>query len=561
MERRARTSQDNNAVSNENESSGMNTLLIGIDAGSLSVFDDLDEKEEIPTIHRLCSDGVSAPLESQIPPWTPSAWPSMYTGVNPGKHGAFGFVGYDGYDWHVTSSDDVGEHTVWSLLDQHGYSSVVVNAPITHPPEEFDGALLPGFIGPEDPQCHPEGLLDDVRDEIGDYRVYPSYSRDDDTIPESEKIEEYQRLIRMRGDAFRYLADEYEPDFGFVQFQKTDTVFHEFFGDEEKVRTVYETADEQIAAILEEFDPDHVFVASDHGMGEYDGYEFRVNEFLRDQGYLETMTGGKGMPSWTPMRRKLREGEECDTWEPGTVERAAATVADRCGITAHRVRMILERVGLAGVAMKYAPGGVARTANEQVDFESSKAYVRARTELGIRINLEGRDPEGVVPEEEYEQLREEIIRELEGVETPDGEPVFETVAPRERYFHGDYADEAVDIIMIPDEFDHAISEQLGDEYFGPAEPWNHKLDGVFAAMGEGVDEDADLERAHLFDVAPTIMASFGIPYSDRMDGSVIPVVDAVDSTSYPEYDENGTRGRPEADDEVTDRLADLGYMN
>ncbi|WP_407075636.1 alkaline phosphatase family protein [Natronococcus wangiae] len=538
----------------------MNTLLIGIDAGSLSVFDDLDEGE-IPTIHRLCSDGVSAPLESQIPPWTPSAWPSLYTGVNPGKHGAFGFVGYDGYDWHVTSSDDVDEHTVWSLLDRHGYSSVVVNAPITHPPEEFDGALLPGFIGPENPGCHPEGLLEEVREEIGDYRVYPSYSRDDDTIPASEKMEEYRRLIRMRGDAFRYLADEYEPDFGFVQFQKTDTVFHEFFGDEEKVKTVYETTDEQIAAILEEFDPNHVFVVSDHGMGEYDGYEFRVNEFLRDRGYLETTTGGKGMPSWTPMRRKLREGEDCDTWEPGTIERAAATVADRCGITAHRVRMILERVGLAGVALKYAPGGVARTANEQVDFERSQAYVRARTELGVRINLEGRDPRGVVPQDEYEELREEIIRELEGVETPEGEPVFETVAPRERYFHGDHADEAVDIVMIPTDFDHAISEQLGDEYFGPAEPWNHKLDGVFAAMGEGIDEGADLERTHLFDVAPTIMASFGVPYSDRMDGSVIPVVDSVDSTAYPKYEESDEQARPGADDEVTDRLADLGYMN
>jgi predicted AlkP superfamily phosphohydrolase/phosphomutase len=561
MERREQTSQHDGTVSSTEESSGMNTLLIGIDAGSLSVFDGLDETETIPTIHRLCSEGVSAPLESQIPPWTPSAWPSIYTGVNPGKHGAFGFVGYDGYDWHVTSSEDVNEHAVWSLLDSHGYSSVVVNAPITHPPEEFDGALLPGFIGPEDPDCHPEGLLEEVREAIGDYRVYPSYARDDDTLPDSEKMTEYQNLIRMRGAAFRYLAREYEPDFGFVQFQKTDTVFHEFFGDEEKVRTVYETTDQQIAAILEEFDPEHVFVASDHGMGEYDGYEFRVNEFLKDRGYLETATGGKGMPSWTPMRRKLREGEESDTWEPSTVERAAATVADRFGITAHSIRLALERVGLAGVAMKLAPSGVARTANEQVDFENSRAYVRARTELGVRINLEGRDPEGVVSQEEYEELREELIRELEGVETPDGEPIFETVAPRERYFHGDYADDAVDVVTIPSEFDHAISEHLVGEYFGPAEPWNHKLDGVFAAMGEGVDEDADIDGAHLFDVAPTIMASFGLPYSDRMDGSVVPVVESAGSTDYPAYDERGEQDRPEADDEVTDRLADLGYMN
>jgi predicted AlkP superfamily phosphohydrolase/phosphomutase len=560
MEGREPMSRNDGAVSDKENESGMNTLLIGIDAGSLSVFDSLDETSEIPTLHRLCSDGVSGPLESQIPPWTPSAWPSIYTGANPGKHGAFGFVGYDGYDWHVTSSDDVNEHTVWSLLDRHGYSSVVVNAPITHPPEEFNGALLPGFIGPENPACHPEGLLDDVHAEIGDYRIYPSYSRGDDTVPDHEKMEEYKRLIRMRGDAFRYLAREYEPDFGFVQFQKTDTVFHEFFGDEEKVRTVYKTTDEQITAILEEFDPDHVFIASDHGMGEYDGYEFRVNEFLKDEGYLETTTSGKGMPSWTPMRRKLREGEESDTWEPSFTERAAAVVADRFGITARDVGATLERLGLAETVKKFAPGGVARTANEQVDFEASRAYVRARTELGVRINLEGRDPEGVVSQDEYEELREELIRELEAVETPDGEPIFETVAPRKRYFHGDYADDAVDIVTVPNEFNHAISEQVGEEYFGPAEPWNHKLDGVFAAIGEGVDDETELEGAHLFDVAPTIMASFGLPYSDRMDGSVIPVVDDAGSTAYPAYNEDAGE-RSDAGEEVTDRLADLGYMN
>ncbi|WP_246999686.1 alkaline phosphatase family protein [Halosolutus gelatinilyticus] len=547
--------------STANETTSVETLLIGIDAGCLPVFERLFEADRIPTIERLCSEGVTAPLESQIPPWTPSAWPSIYTGVNPGKHGAIGFVGYDGYDWHVTSNEDVHEHPLWTLLDRHDRSSVVVNAPVTHPPDEFDGAVIPGFLGPEDPLCHPEGLLDEVRDAIGDYRVYPRYTRDDDSLSDAEKLAEYRRLIRMRGEAFRYLVGEFDPDFGFVQFQKTDTVFHEFDGDEGAVELVYEETDDQIAAILEACDPDRVFLVSDHGMGPYEGYEFRINEFLRDEGYLETTIGGKGMPSWTPMRRRLREGEECDTWEPGTVARAAS-VAAQFGVTASRIRTALERVGLADVARAYAPGGVSRTANEQVDFERSKAYVRARTELGVRINLQGRDPDGVVPPDEYEQLREELIRALQGVETPDGEPFFETVAPRERYFHGDRSDHTVDIVTIPKDFDHALTEQVGPsdgDYFGPAEPWNHKLDGVFVATGEGIDEDAAIDRTHIFDVAPTIMAAMGVPYSDRMDGSVVPVVDSVGSTSYPAYDQDGDE-RPEAGEGVTERLADLGYM-
>ncbi|MEY7851012.1 alkaline phosphatase family protein [Natrarchaeobius sp. A-rgal3] len=540
----------------------LETLLVGIDAGCLPVFERLFEADRIPTIERLCTEGVVAPLESQIPPWTPSAWPSIYTGVNPGKHGAIGFVGYDGYDWHVTSNDDVHEHPLWTLLDRQGHSSVVVNAPVTHPPDEFDGAVIPGFLGPEDPPCHPDGLLDDVRDAIGEYRVYPNYTRDDDSLSDDAKLKEYRNLIRMRGAAFRYLVDEFDPDFGFVQFQKTDTVFHEFDGDEDSVDRVYEATDEQIAQLLEVCDPDRVFLVSDHGMGTYDGYEFRINEYLNDEGYLETTTGGKGMPSWTPMRRRLREGEECDTWEPGVAARTAS-IAARFGVTATRLRRALERVGLADVVIEHAPGGVSRTANEQVDFAGSKAYVRARTELGVRINLADRDPAGVVPSDEYEQLREELIRTLQTVETPEGKPFFETVAPREQYFHGEYDEETVDIVTIPAEFEHMVTEEIGhrsDGYFDAAEPWNHKLEGIFAATGEGIDDTLSIDRAHIFDVAPTVMASMGAPYSDRMDGNVLGIVDSVEPTTYPPYDgEDDERSTP--DEDVTDRLADLGYMN
>ncbi|MFC6993520.1 alkaline phosphatase family protein [Haladaptatus sp. GCM10025707] len=539
----------------------VDVLLIGIDAGCLPVFERLYEDDVIPNIQSICEEGAAAPLESQIPPWTPSAWPSMYTGVNPGKHGVCGFVTYDGYDFRVVSGTDVEELSLWSLLDQHEKSSVVVNVPVTHPPEEFDGALIPGFIGPENPKCHPEGLLDEVRDAIGEYKVYPSYARDDSTFSDAQKMEEYTSLVRMRGEAFRYLADKHEPDFGFVQFQKPDTVFHEFEGDWDKVRTVYEETDRQIGKVLEACEPNTVFIASDHGMGPYDKYEFRVNEFLRDEGYVKSRKGGKGMPSWNPIQEELRSGKDTRTWEPNTLERAAATVA-RFGLTASKIRAGLEKVGLAEIAKQYAPKNVARTANEQVDFPKSTAYMRARTELGVRINLEGRDPAGVVPQENYDEVREELIEKLSAVRTPDDEPVFGEVAPREKYFHGKNADNAPDIVTIPNDMGHFLSAQLLGDYFAPpTEPWNHKMDGIVAAKGAGIDVDAMPARAHLFDVAPTIMSALGVPYSDRMDGTVIPVVPDVGSETYPEYDEQAEAAVSDQEEaDVEERLADLGYM-
>ncbi len=36
-------------------------------------------------------EGVETELESTFPPWTGSAWPSIYTGVDPAHHGVYSF--------------------------------------------------------------------------------------------------------------------------------------------------------------------------------------------------------------------------------------------------------------------------------------------------------------------------------------------------------------------------------------------------------------------------------------------------------------------------------------
>lgn len=540
----------------DRRTASVDTLLVGIDAACLPVLEPLFEADAVPTLQSIFDSGVNGPLESQIPPWTASAWPSMYTGTNPGKHGVFGFLSFDGYEWDVVNATHMRERTIWELLDQHGLSSVVVNAPVTHPPRGFKGALLPGYVAPEDPNCHPAGLLDDVREEIGEYRVYARKHQMDD----EEHVDEYQKLTRMRGAAFRYLVDRFDPDFGFVQFQQTDTVFHEFPGDRTKVRKVYEAVDEQLEQILAQCDPDTVIVASDHGMGRYEGSEFRANEFLRKRGYVTTTRGGEnGMPSWSAIwENELSEGQPSGTRESGLLERMMALAA-RFGVTSQRMASVLETVGLAEVALRYVPRNAVRAATEQVDFANSAAYVRSRIELGVRINLQGREPDGVVPPAEYESVRESIIDELRAVTTPDGEPLFEDVAPREQYFYGSEVENAVDIVTVPTDFDHFLSASLLDEEFGePTEPWNHKRHGVLAATGVGVDSDAQLADAHLFDVAPTVLATLGVPRSEQMDGSVLPIVDDAGVLAYPEFDpcEEITTN----DSDVESRLADLGYL-
>jgi len=154
-------------------------------------------------------------------------------------------------------------------------------------------------------------------------------------------------------------------------------------------------------------------------------------------------------------------------------------------------------------------------------------------------------------------VRADLVDALSAVRTPDGEPVFESVRRREEVFDGPYVEDAPDVVVVPDEFDQYLSASLRDEQFGPpAEPWNHKRHGVVAAAGD-VDDEASLTGAHLFDIAPTVLATFGLPASDRMDGLPLPVVDRVGAEAYPEYEGETTATDDEA---VEARLEDLGYL-
>src|SRR6056297_2465358 len=343
---------------------GLRTLLIGLDGVCLPVLEPLIDEGAVPNIAALCDESAVAPLESQLPPWTPSAWPSLYTGKNPGKHGVYDFLTFDGYDWDVVNRSTVKARTVWELLSMHGYESVVVNAPVTHPPRAFDGALVPGYMAPEAPDCHPSGTLAELREELGDYKLYADNSRSESTT--AERIDTYRELVGMRGAAFRYLLADRDPDFGFLQFQQTDTVFHEYPDDREAVRAVYEAVDRELGAVFEACDPDLTLLVSDHGLGPMNGREFRCNEFLRDRGAVVATAGDGGMPSWasladTELRSDDGASQPDQSLTERTIERAASV-----GLTSQRIAAVLDLLGLRQQVVDLVPADVIRAGTEHV---------------------------------------------------------------------------------------------------------------------------------------------------------------------------------------------------
>jgi len=535
----------------------MRTLVLGLDGACLPVLERVFQRDGAPGLETLVGRGYAGELQSGIPPWTPSAWPTLFTGTNPGRHGVYGFLEFDGYDWGVADRSSVQEYALWEILDDHDYTSVVVNVPMTHPPREIDGAVVPGYIGPDDPECVPADALEAVRAELGEYSIYPPKG---DHVTREEHVAACRDLARSRGVAFRTLADRFDPEFGFLQFQVTDTVFHEHPSEWDAVTSIYEAVDEQITAVLEACQPRNVLVVSDHGMGEYTGVEFRINDFLRDRGYIETRRDGEGMPSFDAIERNELRTDDGGGADTGVLTRLARTAA-RFGVTSQRLQRVLSPLGLDEWVAAQVPTDAVRAATERVDFANSTAYCRSRIELGVRINLEGREPAGVVPRSDYERVRETLVQELRAVRTPDGEPVFELVAPREEVFGGPRLTDAPDVVTIPAEFDHFLSGTLHGEQFGsPSEPWNHKRDGLLVAVGDDLATDAmsGAERAHILDVAPTVLGTFDITPTDRMDGRALGLVEARASEPYQQFEpaeSDSTRGET-----VEQHLSHLGYL-
>ena len=95
------------------ENPNRRTLVIGFDALDFRYLDAFTDS--LPNFSALRSRGVEAPLTSTFPPWTGSAWPSMYTGTDPSHHGVYDFFRFsDGPEnASLVSRKDVDTPAIW----------------------------------------------------------------------------------------------------------------------------------------------------------------------------------------------------------------------------------------------------------------------------------------------------------------------------------------------------------------------------------------------------------------------------------------------------------------
>jgi len=492
------------------------TLLIGLDGATWDVIDPLLARGELPHLAALARRGVRARLRSTLPPITAAAWPSIITGLNPGRHGIYRFEVLDHgadatQDARPVSSDTIAGRTLFDYLGQQGARVLGVGIPMCYPVWPVNGRLLAGYPNPDPKRffAYPPEWAEELERDLKRRGVA---DRDEVQRPDPR-----QRLARAEGrltQVAAYVTDllrREQFDFTMLVASVTDEFQHRYWHlrrggarPDDPIDGVYRLADRVIGQLLEAADEDWIVgVVSDHGGGARPERLFVVNAWLRDQGFLaESRTARAGLKR--RLARLLRRGA-------------------RLPIKALFWKL-LPREARAGLRKMDATAA-------QPDWSRTRAsFVKLQHPVGgINVNLRGRQPQGIVePGAEYEQVREAIIAALRQVTDPhSGARVVEQVWKREEVYAGPHLASAPDIVFKTVE-QYAPQGGLGlawqdaETVLHSEITGEHRMDGVLLLAGNGVFRRGSvIEGAQVADVAPTLLYAMGAPVPADVDGRVL----------------------------------------
>lgn len=551
-------------------------FVLGIDGATFDIINPLIKKGKLPNLARMVQTKAYGDLTSTIPPNSSVAWTSFATGKNPGKHGIYYFreKKAGSYERPFISSRSIKSKTLWQILSEQEKKVGVINVPIAYPPDIVNGYLISGLLAPNRKSIftYPPHLHFELLEELGDYPL--------DNEAEimyrlsGDELAAFQHLIYSNKkvmEATFSLMGKFEWDFFIVVLTIADKVQHigwkymmpEFRKQnpelckkfESMIEVSYRIVDEQLGNLQSRLDNDTILmIMSDHGFGPI-SYQFYVNRWLNKLGLLKLKT-------YSTMKYKLRKYSKI------FLRRFLTGLGKKAGIAEIMKKIVALPIMDMNSEISYT----------LVDWSRTRAYSSwTNGEEIVMINLKGREPKGIVnPGDEYEELRDFIIKKLGEIRGDNGERIVDRAYKREELYSGPYVHLAPDIQFTPVDMSlQPRGEIVGKEIlvrphdFSPA---LHRMNGILLMEGEGIKENFRIEGAHIFDLAPTILYLMGLPIPNDMDGEVITSCIKDDflkanTIAHFEYQSSTSGGIEEyraytdqEEEELKEALKGLGYI-
>lgn len=269
-------------------------VVIGIDGVPCTLLREFINKGIMPNLEKLTQNGTLTDMTASIPEVSSTSWSTFMTGVNPGRHGIYGFTELQrgAYKWKFPNSQDIKSKTLWEIAGENKKRSIVLNVPSTYPAKALNGVLTAGFVAIDLKKAtYPESAYH--------YLKGIEYQMDVDTQKARESLEaltgEIKRTFDIRKRAFSHFYDKEEWELFIGVITETDRLHHYLWNaleDENHPQheffiNFYKDLDGFIGDIYNKTGNDIPFIIlSDHGFTTIKK-EIYLNAWLKAQGYLK----------------------------------------------------------------------------------------------------------------------------------------------------------------------------------------------------------------------------------------------------------------------------------
>lgn len=492
------------------------TIVLGLDGIDYDILTKALESRDLPNFERLRNEGSIGVLESIDPPITIPAWQAMFSGKNPGKLGIFHPYRLDKEKGEFVFEDI--EKNYGQMIWDTGIETGIGFLPAFSPPYEINGTFIEGCPpSSENPQVFPEERKKDLftEEDIENLEASPQ-----------DKMEEAWLEFEARKNVIHRMLKNYEQELFIGVYKPTDTVAHHRES-EEDFYDCYQKIDEELGYFLDYVDGNdaNLIVVSDHG-ADHTEKAFFTNSWLEREGYLKLNKEGKKDESNLLLN--------------------IANVFINLGLRKplEKAHNYIEK--FTGKNFKPQKGKV----SDQITWNKSEAasyLIGALPTSGIIINEDN--------VKDVNEKQKEIIEKLEQEED------IKWAKNREEIYNGDNIDKLPHIVVRAKKSIMMKAEIYPDVSI-KFDKYGHGYKGLIAGYGRDMSKDEDISGS-LLDVAPTVLQSLGKETANDMDGKVIEEIFQEKQEiqeGAPIDGENSRKGKRHEEEEIKDRLEELGYM-
>ncbi|MCL1465898.1 alkaline phosphatase family protein [Argonema galeatum] len=538
-------------------------IAIGLDSADPVLLEKWMSEGHLKNLARLRQQGAYGRLVNMEYYKGESAWTNFLTGCLPHKTGYWSKFDFNPKTYQTKT---LGEHGAYDFNEYAPFYAVgdkyrvaVFDMPQTTISDRVNGiqALAWGAHAPMiDRASEPKGLLSELIEKYGDHPADTFHHNDRSDWYNPSSVAKLKRDLEVglerRTAITKDLLSREQWDLFLTAIGETHTAQHYFWhlsqpdhplykqtasADRDPMLEYFEAVDESLGEMLAEAPENaYVIVFSAHGQGANSAdllsmvvlpeflyrFSFPGKSLLKSQEMGMTppppLTPKNPKDSWYKLLHNLKN-------DPDPMATFLRSVEPKIP---GRFRPYLTKFYKKWAKLTGSPQ------TELFSWHPSKwyqpywpqmkaFYIPGFSDGYIRINLQGRESQGIVSPAEYNAVCDELIEQLHQLtDARTGKPIVKKVVrTRQKPTDNDPKLPDSDLVVVWEDFavdvvDSPKYDRIGPIYFNRTGA--HRPRGFWTIKGPGIEAGSTLAEGHAVDLAPTILELMDAPIPEYMDG-------------------------------------------